>query len=138
MELLKAMQEIMDAYQEETLAKMDANNEEIMAKMKAWRKEMKAGREARNATDLEANPEEKVSEAVHEEVPKEQAAVKPVGGLRKQQRGAESGCRAPLEAEGKDPGKLWIPEEIGLHRPEDDQPCRSGTAQGTCHQEESD
>lgn len=33
--------------------------------------------------DLEANPEEKESGAVHEEVPKEHDAVKPVGGLRK-------------------------------------------------------
>jgi hypothetical protein len=47
---------------------------------------MKAGQEARNATDLEANLEEKEPEAVHEEVPKEQATVKPVE-LRKQHRG---------------------------------------------------
>jgi hypothetical protein len=33
-------------------------------------------------TDLEANPEEKESAAVHEEVPKEEATVKPVGALK--------------------------------------------------------
>jgi hypothetical protein len=38
------------------------------------------------ATDLEANPERMQSEAEHQKVPKEQAAVKPVGGLRKRHR----------------------------------------------------
>jgi hypothetical protein len=37
----------------------------------------------------------------------------------------------PRSAGGKDPGKLWIPEEIGHCRQKDDPPCRSGTAQGT-------
>jgi hypothetical protein len=79
---------------------MDANHEEIMAKQKPWRKEMKADREARNAMDLEANPEEKVSGAVHEEVPKEHASVKPVGGLRKRrwsQHLAVGRCSQPEE-----------------------------------------
>jgi hypothetical protein len=39
---------------------------------------MKADREARKAMDLEANPEEKESGAVHEEVSKEHATLKPV------------------------------------------------------------
>jgi hypothetical protein len=58
--------------------------------------------------DLEANPEEKESEVVQWEVLKEHAAVKPVGGLRKQHRGR----RVPSEAKGTDLEKLWIPEEI--------------------------
>jgi hypothetical protein len=36
----------------------------------------------------------------------------------------------PQSAGGKDPGKLWIPEEIG-HWHEDDPPCKNGTKQGT-------
>jgi hypothetical protein len=47
--------------------------------------------------DLKANPEEIQSEAEHQEVPKEQATVKPVGGLRKRHRGqnlaAERHCK---------------------------------------------
>jgi hypothetical protein len=62
---------------EEMMAKLEAN-------MNAWREEMKADREARKPTDLEANREEIQSEAEHQEVPKEHAAV---GGLRKRCRG---------------------------------------------------
>jgi hypothetical protein len=72
-----------DAIQE----KLDANHEDIMAEQRPWQKEMKANPEPRKAMDLEANPGEKESGAVHEEVPKEHAAVKPVGGLRKWHRG---------------------------------------------------
>jgi hypothetical protein len=42
---------------------------------------------ARKITDLKANPKEMESEAEHLEVPKERAAVKPVGGLRMRHRG---------------------------------------------------
>jgi hypothetical protein len=48
---------------------------------------MQGDREARKTTNLKANPEEMASEAKHREDPKERAAVKPVGGLRKQHRG---------------------------------------------------
>jgi hypothetical protein len=34
-------------------------------------------------TDFEENPEEIKSKAVHEEIPKKQGAVKPIGALRK-------------------------------------------------------
>jgi hypothetical protein len=42
----------------------------------------------------------------------------------------KSGRRAPPETKGMDLGKLWIPEEIGHRRHEDDPPCKSGMAQG--------
>jgi hypothetical protein len=42
--------------------------------------------EEKEAMDLETNPEETQSEAVHE-VPKEEAAVKPVTALKKRHRG---------------------------------------------------
>jgi hypothetical protein len=56
------------------LEKMDSNLEQI----RAWRKEMKAHQEA-----MEANPDEMKSVAVHEVVPKEEAAVKCFGALTK-------------------------------------------------------
>jgi hypothetical protein len=59
------------------------------------------------------------SEAEHREIPEEEAAVKSSGEMKKRHRG-----RAPPEA------KLWIPEETGRHRHEDDLPCKSDMAQG--------
>jgi hypothetical protein len=46
-------------------------------------------------------------------------------------QGPTSNHRAPRSAEGKDPWKLWIPEEIDCRRQKDDPLCRSGTVQGT-------
>jgi hypothetical protein len=65
------------AMQEKTVS----HDEVIMADMMAWRKEMKADREATEAypEKTEANPEEAV---VHEEVPKEEAAMKTVGAQK--------------------------------------------------------
>jgi hypothetical protein len=63
------------AMQRKMIGKMDACHERIMACL---------GRT--EATDLVANPEEKESVPEHRVVPKEQAAVKPVGGLRKRHR----------------------------------------------------
>jgi hypothetical protein len=49
--------------------------------------------------------------------------------------GLDSGHGAPLETEGKDPVKLWIPEEINRRRQKDDPPCKSGIAHEECRQE---
>jgi hypothetical protein len=56
--------------------------------MSVWREEMKAYQEATEASLDRKEPTsvETKSVAVHEEVPKEDAAVKPVGGLRKRHR----------------------------------------------------
>jgi hypothetical protein len=58
--------------------KIVTHYEEIMADMRAWRKAMKAYQEAAEAypEEMEANPEEIKSVVVHEEVPKEEAAMK--------------------------------------------------------------
>jgi hypothetical protein len=79
MELLKAMQEMMDAYQAKMLVAIRVSYEKMTARLEA-----------------------------------------------------------KLDAEGMDPGKLWILEEIGRHPHRVDPPCRSGTAQGTHRQKESD
>jgi hypothetical protein len=88
---------------EEILAKMEAN-------MNAWREEMKTDREARKPTVLEANPEEIPSKAEHQEVPKEHAAVKPVGGMRKRRRGRN------LAAERRQKPKEWTRVNCGIRR----------------------
>jgi hypothetical protein len=70
-------------------AKMGANqattdaNLKIITEMRAWRKDTTTCQEKTDATDLVANPEEKESATVHKEVPKEEAAVKPVRALKK-------------------------------------------------------
>jgi hypothetical protein len=68
----------------EIMVRLDSN-------MNAWREEMKAifgaDRGKTEATDSKANPEDKESEAVHREVPKDHVAVKLVGGLRTWHRG---------------------------------------------------
>jgi hypothetical protein len=48
--------------------------------------------------NMEANPGEMLSKVEHEKVPKEEAAVKPVGALRKRHRGRHlpAGCRGKL------------------------------------------
>jgi hypothetical protein len=63
--------------------------------------------------------------------------VKSFGALKKQ-HGLESDRRAPPEAEGKDPRKLWIPEVTDSHWQEDDPPCKSGMVHEKHRQEELD
>jgi hypothetical protein len=69
--------------------------------------------------------------AVHEEVPKEEAAVKTVRALKKQygDRHLIVGCRQQLQK--WTPGQWWVPEEVGCHPQRDESPCRSGKAKGT-------
>jgi hypothetical protein len=61
----------------------------MKAIVNAWQKETTTCQEATEAypEKLEARPEEMESGAEHWEVPKDHAAVKPVGVLRKQHRG---------------------------------------------------
>jgi hypothetical protein len=55
----------------------------MMAKMDSQVEKMEACLGKMEATNLEANPEEMKSVAVHEEVPKEEAAVETLGALKK-------------------------------------------------------
>jgi hypothetical protein len=59
----------------------------LVAKVDGWRKQMHVDREADKTVDLKTNPKEMVFETEQWEVPKDRAAVKPVGGLRKRHRG---------------------------------------------------
>jgi hypothetical protein len=58
------------------LAKMETNQERMMDKMDSQLEKMEACLGKTEATDFEANSEEIDSEAVHEEVPKGEAAVR--------------------------------------------------------------
>jgi hypothetical protein len=48
---------------------------------------MKTNQEKMEAMDLKGNPEEMECESEHQEVPKEDAVVKPVEGRKKRRRG---------------------------------------------------
>jgi hypothetical protein len=73
-ELLKAMQEMMDVNQAKSWLRWKPT-------MRKWCQGWKP-----EATALEANSAESESTAEHQEVPKENAAEKPVGALKKQHR----------------------------------------------------
>jgi hypothetical protein len=72
---------------EEMLAKMEANQDRMMVEMDSQLQKMDACLGQTEATDLEANPEEIRSDAVHEEVPKENAVVKTIRAQKKQHGG---------------------------------------------------
>jgi hypothetical protein len=124
---IKAMHQKMDAMQEE----MRVGHEEMMAKLDAHHERMVACLGKTEATDLKANPEEVKPETVHREVPKEEAAVKYSGALKKRHRHRHL-------AAGRRVSRREGPGEIGRRRQKDDPPYMSGTGQGTCRQEESD
>jgi heme-degrading monooxygenase HmoA len=98
--------------------KMIASQERTIAKMKDGRKQMAACQEG-----TEANPDEMKSVTFWST---EEAA-----------RGSASSSRATRRAKGTEPGKLWIPEEVGSFLEKDDPPCRSGTAQGKHRQKKN-
>jgi hypothetical protein len=68
-------------------ARKEANYEEMMAKLDAHHERMMACLGRTEGTDLEANPVETQSEAVHRTVPKDHAVVKSSGALKKRHRG---------------------------------------------------
>jgi hypothetical protein len=100
-EQMRAGQEQMIAkMKDEMLAKMDANQAqldalreeircgqaEIRSIVNAWGEGMMAYLGKTDATDLKANPEERQSAGEHQEVPREEAAVMPVGEQKKRRR----------------------------------------------------
>jgi hypothetical protein len=73
----------MKAVQEQMLVKLDARN----AELGAHHERMVACLGKTEATELKAKPEENESIAEQQEVPKEDAVVKPVKGWKKRHRG---------------------------------------------------
>jgi hypothetical protein len=93
--------------------------------------------EETQATNLEANPEMMQSEVEHREVPTEEATVKSLGTMKKQQHGLASCCRATQKANGTDLRRLWILKEVGCRLQEGVPSCSSGMAQEKLLQENS-
>jgi hypothetical protein len=73
---------------------------------------LKTDKEARKATELEAKPEKKESEAEYEKVFTEQAAVKPVGGLRKRHRGLNLAAELPQIPKERSRGSCGSRKEL--------------------------
>jgi hypothetical protein len=78
MERLVATIENIGVNQERMMSRLDAYQEK---KKDAWREEMNGGRKEMMACQeaTEVNPAEQQSVAVHQEVPKEEAAVEMIG-----------------------------------------------------------
>jgi hypothetical protein len=93
----------MIASEQRTIAKMDA----WLAEMGVWLNETSAGQEATDTClgSMEETSLEIESEAEHEEVPKEEAAVESFKTLKKRMRGPESGGTAPPKVEETDAGQ---------------------------------
>jgi hypothetical protein len=121
-----------EAFQKQIINKMDAHQDRMGASMNAWRKETTACQEATEACleSKEPTSVETESAAVHEEVPKEEAAVKTVR-TEEETWGPASSCRASPTADQTDPGRWQVPEEVTCSPPRDDPPCHSCTTQGT-------
>jgi hypothetical protein len=92
---VKEIKEDMKTNQTKADANLKETNGEMIAKTDSQLEKMKFCLGKTEATDLEAHPEERESEAVHEEVPKEEAAVQSVVALKKRHgdRNLAVGCR---------------------------------------------
>jgi hypothetical protein len=88
------LKEEMKAQMASLVSRIEDNNEKfevlrdiLISQMDALQERIMACLGKTEATDLKANPEEMQSKAEHQDVPKEQVVVKPVGGLKKRHRG---------------------------------------------------
>jgi uncharacterized protein YqfA (UPF0365 family) len=79
---LKNIKEVIKTNQAKADTNLTQMKEEIMAKMDSQLEKMEACLEKMEATDLEANPEEMESKAVHQ-ISKEEATVQTVRALKK-------------------------------------------------------
>jgi hypothetical protein len=91
-------------------AEMKAAVSAILREMKSWQEKMKVYPEK-----WEENAEEMKSIVEHQEVPKGGAAVKTVKSTEGVVLGPGSSHRVLLTAEETDPGRWWLPEEVGRY-----------------------
>jgi hypothetical protein len=118
-------------------AKTEATHKKLMAAMGDNHERMMSCLEKMEACLECKEPSEEMKSAVeHREVPKEHAAVKPVG-LRNLHRSRNLAAQRRQEPKEWTRGN-WIPEEIGCCPQKDEPPCRSGMARRTHAQGESD
>jgi hypothetical protein len=73
---------------------------------------------------LKANPGELQSVAVHQEVPKEEAEVEMIVSSEGASWGQASSRKAPPTDEETDPGRWWVPAEVGRCPRTVDRPCQ--------------
>jgi hypothetical protein len=112
----------MDANREESKAEMKADRKEMLAKTDAhhvWTEANQANREAMKvclgtteATDMEANPEEKE----HREVPMEDAAVKSSGALKQRHRSQHLAARRRGKPQERTQGKDGFRKKLAAAR----------------------
>jgi hypothetical protein len=115
----KAIQDKLDAHQEKTETGLKPRETESKTDLE----ETEA-----NPEKMEPNPEMMQSEAEHQEVPVDKAAMKPSGTMKKRQRPATS-CKAVESAKGIDPKRLWFLKEVGCRLQKGVLLCSSGMAQ---------
>jgi hypothetical protein len=135
-EELKGMMEEMNTKvggkQEEMLARMREDIKYGQAEMRStldeWLMDLKDGRKettaCSEATETKLDPGSMQSIEEHQDIPKGEAAVMPVGEPRKRRRGCN------LAAERRQRRKERIQEEVGCRLQEGVPPCKSGMAKG--------
>jgi hypothetical protein len=127
----------MDANQ----AKMDVNIKEMRSILSAWIANMRDDRKEKMSCQVttaacleskESNPEG-ISGG-----PYGRGRSEIFWNNEEEVQGPESSCRATRRAEGTDPRRLWIPEEVGCRLQEGVPSCSSDTTQEKRLQENSD
>jgi hypothetical protein len=128
----KRMEDNMKACQETTCKEPTSEDmepeTEHQEKMDAWIVDMNNCRRERTACQeaTEANPKkmEPTPEIMQSEVER-----RDLQEHRRSGTGPASSRRVPREAKGTDPGRLWVPEEVGCRLQEGVPPCKSGMPQ---------
>jgi HD superfamily phosphohydrolase len=137
----------------EISARMDTNLNEMLKDIKSSQVEMRATRSelketsqhgmkviiqpiqseldettaCNGLTETEHDPGMMQSIEEHQEIPKEDATVMPVGERRKRRRVCNLAVKC-RQKDGKDPGISWIQEEVGCRLQEGVPQCKSGMA----------
>jgi hypothetical protein len=122
---------IAGAFQE----KMDA----CVASRRNDRKEIKSCQEPTEANTEKNEPDPGTMESVeeHQEIPKEEVAAMPVGGLRKRRRDRNLVAGRRQKPKGSNQASFGFQYEIDRRRQEDVPSCSSGTAQEKLFQKKS-
>jgi hypothetical protein len=129
--LLLSMQAKMDANQERMETNRQANHEEMMAMLDANHERTMAcpGKTEADTEKTEPDPGMMQSTEEHQEIPKGEAAMMPVGEPRKRRRVQSLAAERHQKWKERTWGKSWIQEEVGCPLQEGYPPCNSGMAQ---------
>jgi hypothetical protein len=111
---------------------------EMRASIQSVRSEFYETTTCREATETEPGPGMMQPIEKHLEIPKEEAAVMPVGEPRKRRRVCNLAAERRQKMRQRTRGKSWIQEEVGCRLQEDAPARKSGMAKKKLHQENSD